>query len=220
VSILQRTFAEALGTALLVLSVVSAGFMTAALGAEGAVALLMIGLTVGFMLFVIISVFGPVSGGHFNPAVSLALAIRKDLPWNEFLPYVLAQVIGGIVGAIVSNVMFGSSAIAFSAVERTGAGQWVGETVATFGLVMAVLVFVARGTTQWIPAAVGVWVAGGHIFTSSTSFANPAVTIGRIFTDAGTGISAASSIGFISFEIVGALLAVAAASVVAARKSG
>ncbi len=218
-SILQRTFAEALGTALLVLSVVSAGFMTAALGAEGAVALLMIGLTVGFMLFVIISVFGPVSGGHFNPAVSLALAIRKDLPWNEFLPYVLAQVIGGIVGAIVSNVMFGSSAIVFSAVERTGAGQWVGEILATFGLVMAVLVLVARGTTQWIPAAVAVWVAGGHIFTSSTSFANPAVTIGRIFTDAGTGISAGSSIGFVSFEIVGALLALAAASVVATRKS-
>lgn len=218
-TIFQKTFAEALGTALLVMSVVSAGFMTAALGAERSVALLTIGLTVGFMLVVIIAVLGPVSGGHFNPAVSLALAMRKEMPWSDFVPYVVAQVVGGVVGAIVANTMFGSSVIAVSAVERSGFGQWVGEIVATFGLVFAVIVLVARGATQWVPAVVGVWVAGGHIFTSSTSFANPAVSIGRVFTESGTGISAGSAGAFMVFQIVGALLAVGAAALVASKKA-
>jgi len=206
-SIITRLLAEFLGTALLVTTVVGAGHMVTHLGAGPALGLLMIGLAVGFMLVIIIAIFQPISGAHFNPAVSLVMALRKQLPPKDALLFAVSQSVGAIVGAVTANLMFGSQALVISDVARSGSGVWLGEAVATFGLVLAILLLVDQGRTPWIPAAVGLWVAAGHIFTSSTSFANPAVSIGRMFTDAPTGVAPSSALWFFVFQILGALLA-------------
>lgn len=206
-STITRFFAEFLGTALLVASVVGAGHMVTGLGAGQALGLLMIALSVGFMLVIIIAIFQPISGAHFNPAVTLVVALRKQLsPWDAVI-YAASQCLGAIVGAVTANLMFESRVLIISDVARGGLGIWIGEAVATFGLVLAILLLVDQRRTPWIPAAVGLWVGAGHLFTSSTSFANPAVSIGRMFTEAPTGIAPGSAVWFFVFQILGGLLA-------------
>ena len=216
---ITRFLAEFIGTALLVASVVGAGHMVTDLGAGPALGLLMIGLAVGFMLIIIIAIFQPISGAHFNPAVSLVMALRKELSPQDALLFTVSQSAGAIVGAVTANLMFGSSALVVSEVARSGSGVWLGEAVATFGLVLAILLLVDQGRTPWIPAAVGLWVAAGHIFTSSTSFANPAVSLGRMFTDAPTGVAPSSAVWFVLVQILGALVAWGVARVLVPRLS-
>ena len=209
----QKIIAEFVGTLFLVASVLGAGHMTRALGAGSAEGLTMIALAVGFVLVVIVSVFGPISGGHFNPAVSLMMALRRELSPSLTSAYIFSQILGAATGAFFANVMFGASSWSLSDVDRNGSGLWVGEAFATFGLVLLILVLLDRDRVSWIPAGVGLWVAGGHFFTSSTSFANPAVTIGRMLSNAPSSISLESALYFIIFQLLGALAALGVATV-------
>jgi glycerol uptake facilitator-like aquaporin len=209
----QRLLAEFLGTALIVTGVIGAGHMVQDLGASPALGLLMIGLSVGFIIVLAISMLAPISGAHFNPAVTLAMLLRKDIPPGHAGLYVATQFVGGAIGALVGNVMFSAPAWSISQVDRSGMGIWLGEALATGGLVLIVLVLVDGDRAAWIPASVGMWVAAGHIFTSSTSFANPAVTFGRILSGAITGIAPESALYFIIFQLLGALAALGVATV-------
>ncbi|MEV0267953.1 aquaporin [Hamadaea sp. NPDC050747] len=162
-------------------------------------------------LAVLILILGPVSGAHFNPVVTLAdwWLHRRDanhLSLPEAVAYVGAQVSGAISGAILANLMFGLRAVSWSTTTRTTPHLWIGETVATSGLILLIFVLVRTHRTQYAPAAVGAYIGAAYWFTSSTSFANPAVTIGRVFTDTFAGISPASILGFIAFQVVGAVI--------------
>jgi len=203
----QRLLAEGLGSFFLVVSVLGAGRMVDVLNAGDALGLLMIAVCVGAVLVVAIAALGPVSGAHFNPVVSLVMVLRGQLPLREAPLYIAVQVLGAVGGALTANVMFGAQAFAVSSVKRGSAGVWLGEAVATFGLVVVIVLLVDHHRGQWIPAGVGLWIVAGHLFTSSTSFANPAVTVGRMFSDASNGISPESGLWFIPFQIVGGLLA-------------
>jgi glycerol uptake facilitator-like aquaporin len=198
--------AEALGTALLVATVVGSGVMAAKLaGGNMAVALLGNTIPTGAILVVLISVLGPVSGAHFNPAVSLVMAMRRDFAWVDFGPYVAAQIAGGVSGAILANLMFDLAPFQIAATARWGVGQWLSELVATFVLVGAIL-----GGLRYAPAAipwlVGLTITAAYWFTASTSFANPAVTIARMFSDTFAGIAPASAAAFLPAQMVGTLL--------------
>ena len=204
---LRRLFAEWLGTLFLLAVVVGSGIMAENLsGGNVAIALLGNSIPTGAILVVLILVFGPVSGAHFNPAVTLAFAIRKEISARDSALYVAAQVIGGIAGVIIAHAMFDNPLIDPSTTARTGTGQWIGEFVATFGLVATILGCL-KSRPDAVPYAVGLFITAGYWFTSSTSFANPAVTIGRAFTDSFTGIRAADAPAFIVAEIVGAVAA-------------
>ena len=215
----QRLLAEFLGTALIVTGVIGAGHMVQGLGASPALGLLMIALSVGFIIVLAISMLAPISGSHFNPAVSLVMLLRKDISSVDAGLYVLTQFVGGAIGALVANVMFSAPAWSISQVDRSGMGIWLGEAFATGGLVLIVLVLVDGDRVEWIPASVGMWVAAGHIFTSSTSFANPAVTFGRMLSGAITGITPESGLYFFVFQIVGALVALMIATTLRPRKA-
>jgi len=206
---LSKLLAEVLGTAMIVTSVLGAGFMTYILQAGYPLGLFMIAVTVGCVLFVAISMLGPISGAHFNPAVSLAFLLRKQMGFAEFWGYVAAQVLGGVAGAIVANLMFKLDLVNISTVERFSAETAVGEAVATLGLVLLILLLVHFEKAHLVAAAVGAWIVAGHMFTSSTSFANPAVTIGRMLSEAPSGIEPYSGAMFIVFQVLGALLALA-----------
>ena len=206
---LGKLLAEVLGTAMIVTSVLGAGFMTYILQAGYPLGLFMIAVTVGCVLFVAISMLGPISGAHFNPAVSLAFLLRKQMGFAEFWGYVAAQVLGGVAGAIVANLMFKLDLVNISTVERFSAETAVGEAVATLGLVLLILLLVHFEKAHLVAAAVGAWIVAGHMFTSSTSFANPAVTIGRMLSEAPSGIEPYSGAMFIVFQVLGALLALA-----------
>jgi glycerol uptake facilitator-like aquaporin len=210
-SLVQRLFSEWLGTAFLLAAVVGSGIMAAKLaGGNGAVALLCNTLATGAILVVLISVFGPVSGAHFNPVVSLAFALRAALPWQDVILYIAAQLVGGIVGVWVSHLMFELPLWQFSATGRTGSGQWLAEAVATFGLVLTIFGCVARAPSA-VPFAVGLYITSAYWFTASTSFANPAVTIARSMSDTFAGIAPAGVLAFIAAQLVGMLVAVAVA---------
>ncbi len=204
----QRIAAEALGTAFLLVAVVGSGIMGDRLaGGNVAIALLANTLATGAALVVLIVVFGPVSGAHFNPVVSLSAAALGAMTWREVPGYVAAQIVGGLGGVAVTHVMFGEGVVQLSKRERSSVGELVGEVVATLGLVLAIWATVRRR-----PSAVA-WVVGGYItaaywFTSSTSFANPAVTVARLFTDTFAGIRPADVPAFIAAELVGAAAAV------------
>lgn len=202
----RRLAAEGLGTALLVATVVGSGIMAERLTTDTAMALMGNTIPTGAILFVLITILGPISGAHFNPAVTAVFAIRREIDWPAAGGYVVAQVIGGVIGAIVAHLMFDLPALQLSAHVRTGASQWLSEAVAAFGLV-AVILGGLRTRAQAIPALVGLYITAAYWFTSSTSFANPAVTIARALSDTFSGIRPVDAPGFIIAQFAGALLA-------------
>ena len=202
-----KLLAEFLGTAMIVAGVIGAGFMVATLGAGFALGLTMIAATVAAVLFVSISILGPVSGAHFNPAVTIAFLLRKAISSAAAAGYIASQVVGAIFGAVVANLMFEVPWLEISATGRFSAGTFLGEVVATFGLVLLILLLVKFEKSHLIAASVAAWIFAGHIFTSSTSFANPAVTIGRIFSDSAASISPDSALWFVLAQLVGMAVA-------------
>ena len=203
----RRLVAECLGTALLLATVVGSGIMAERL-AGGNVALALLGNTIptGAILFVLITMLGPVSGAHFNPAVTLAFWMRREIKLNEALAYVGVQIIGAIMGTLVAHAMFEEILLQISTNIRNGPAHWLSEGVATFGLVATIL-----GTLRWrpeaVPTAVGLYITAAYWFTASTSFANPAVTIARSLTDTFSGIAPENAPGFILMQFVGAAIA-------------
>ena len=208
----KRLAAECLGTGLLVATVVGSGIMGEKL-AGGNVALALLGNTLptGAILVVLILALGPISGAHFNPAVSLVMGLRKEHPWREFLPYAAAQIIGGCIGTLVAHGMFELPLFEFAVKARTGPAQWFAEFVATFGLIVTILA-VSRFKGEAIPVAVGLYITAAYWFTASTSFANPAVTIARAFTNSFAGIAPADVPMFIVAQLAGALAGLAGMS--------
>jgi arsenate reductase len=204
--VLSKLLAEFLGTALIVTTVLGAGFMVSNLGADSALSLLMIAIAVGSVLLVAIATLGPISGAHFNPIVSLAQLARKAQQLSDTLLYILSQLAGAIAGSLLAAAMF-EKAWNVSGVERLSAGAFVGEVVASAGLVLLILLLIRGQLQNLIGPAVALWITAGHLFTSSSAFANPAVTIGRIFSAAVSGISPNSALGFIAAQIVGLGLA-------------
>jgi arsenate reductase len=211
----RRLAAELVGTALLVTAVVGSGVMATRLSPNDVgLQLLENAIATAFALGVLILVFGPVSGGHFNPVISLTdwwlgRRLRTGLAPNELAGYLLAQMLGAVGGAVLANLMFGLSPVAWSAHQRDGGPLWLGEVVATSGLVLLVFALARSGRAAVAPAAVGAYIAAAYWFTSSTSFANPAVTVGRAFSDTFAGIAPASVPGFIIAQCVGAVIGVA-----------
>lgn len=204
----RRVAAEGLGTAFLLATVVGSGIMAAKLaGGNDALALLCNTLPTGAILTVLILTFGPLSGAHFNPAVSLAFALRGELPWPEAAAYIAAQVVGGIIGVWVAHLMFELPVWQVSLHSRTGVGQWLAEFVATFGLLLTILGCLARNSAA-IPYAVGLYITAAYWFTASTSFANPAVTIARSISDTFAGIAPGGVVAFIAAQFAGMLVAV------------
>jgi glycerol uptake facilitator-like aquaporin len=208
----RRLLAEGLGTTFLLATVVGSGIMGANL-AGGNVALALLGNTLptGAILAVLILIFGPVSGAHMNPAVSLAFALRRELPWREFLGYVGAQLVGAIVGVWVAHLMFDLPVWQISTHARSGPSQWFSEGVATFGLLLTIFGCVARAPAA-VPYAVGLYITAAYWFTASTSFANPAVTIARALSDTFSGIAPAGVVAFILAQLIGMFAAVVARS--------
>jgi len=204
----QRAFCELLGTALLLAAVVGSGIMAQRLsGGNIALALLCNTLPTGAILTVLILIFGPLSGAHFNPAVSIAFALRRPLPWPDTAAYIGAQIIGGAIGVWLAHLMFELPVWQFSVTTRTGAGQWLAEAVATFGLVLTIFGCVSQRPDA-VPYAVGLYITAAYWFTASTSFANPAVTIARSLSDTFAGIAPAGVAAFIVAQLVGMLAAV------------
>lgn len=207
----RRLVAEALGSALLVATVVGSGIMADRLTDDVALALLGNTLPTGAILVVLISLLGPISGAHFNPVVSLVFALRRELGFGHLLAYAAVQIAGAIAGTVLAHLMFDLAPLAASTHVRTGASQWLSEGVATFGLVLVVLVGL-RSATASLPWLVGLYIAAAYWFTASTSFANPAVTIARAFTDTFAGIQPIDAPAFIVAQCAGALVALALAS--------
>lgn len=208
-SMSRRAVAEFLGTALLLATVVGSGIMAEQL-AGGNVALALLGNTLptGAILVVLILIFGPVSGAHFNPAVSVAFALRGELPWRTTGIFTICQVAGGIAGVWLAHVMFDLPVWQFSVKVRSGTGQFVAEAVATFGLLLTILGCVARAPAS-VAYAVGLYITAAYWFTASTSFANPAVTIARALSNTFAGIAPANVAAFIAAQFAGMLLALA-----------
>jgi glycerol uptake facilitator-like aquaporin len=199
--------AEGIGTALLLATVIGSGVMAERLaGGNGALALLGNTIPTGAILVVLILVFGPLSGAHFNPAVSLAFALRGQFPWNAVAPTIAVQIAGAILGAWIAHLMFDLPVLQLSTKIRSGAGQWFSEAVATFGLVLTIFGCVAR-TPSAVAYAVGLYITAAYWFTASTSFANPAVTIARALSDTFAGIAPANAPAFIAAQLAGALVA-------------
>jgi glycerol uptake facilitator-like aquaporin len=204
----KRVVAEFLGTAFLLATVIGFGVMAANLSrGNGALALLCNTIPTGAMLTVLILTFGPLSGAHFNPAVSVAFAFRGDLSWPTAALYIASQIAGGIVGVWAAHLMFELPLWQFSVTVRTGPGQWLAEAVATFGLVVVILGCLARNAAA-IPYAVGLYITAAYWFTASTSFANPAVTIARSLSDTFAGIAPGGVLAFIVAQFAGMLAAV------------
>ena len=204
----QRLAAELVGTALLLATVVGSGIMAESL-AGGNVAIALLGNTIptGAILVVIILMFGPVSGAHFNPAVTAAIVLRRELGVPDALLYLVAQVAGAVLGVWIAHAMFDLAILQTSDNGRTGGAQWLAEGVATFGLVLAILGSLRWGTRA-VAAAVGLYITAAYWFTASTSFANPAVTVGRTLTDSFSGIQPAHAPAFIAAQFAGGVLAV------------
>lgn len=218
-SMARRLAAEFVGTAFLLATVVGSGIMAERLaGGNMALALLGNTLPTGAILMVLILIFGPVSGAHFNPAVSLAFLLRKQFRWRDLAPYVLAQVAGGLAGMWLAHAMFAEPILQWSGHVRTGPAQFLSEVVATFGLVLTIF-----GTVRYRPEAVayavGLYISAAYWFTASTSFANPAVTVARAFTDTFSGIAPADAPAFILAQLVGAALAAVVAWAIFGRET-
>jgi arsenate reductase len=205
--VLIRIGAEFFGTALLVAIVVGSGVMAETLTSDVGVSLLLNQLSTILGLGVLIAVLLPVSGAHFNPVVTVSALLIRDLQVGMGLAYILAQLSGGMSGVMLAHVMFDRAALVVSSNERLGMGTFVGEVVATSGLIALILLLSATGRASIISLAVPAWIGAAYIFTSSTSFANPAVTLGRMFTESFSGIAPLSGLGFIAAQVVGMLLA-------------
>lgn len=204
----MKLWAEAIGTAFLLIGVVGSGIMAETLSPDNTgVALLGNAIATGCVLYVLITILGPVSGAHFNPAVTLAFRLRGDIETKDALAYVSVQIAGGIIGVWVTHLMFDIPVLQLSQHARTGGAQWWAEIVATFGLV-AVIFGGIRHRAEAVPTLVALYITGAYFFTASTSFANPAVTIARSLTDTFAGIVPAHAPMFIAMQIFGAVLAV------------
>ena len=204
----RKPAAEFIGTAFLLMAVVGSGIMGERLAVGNtAIALLANSIATGAALYALIKSFGPISGAHFNPAVTLALASAKEIPRAHVLPYIAAQITGAIAGVWAAHLMFDLPILQTSTHTRTGLGQWAGEFIATFGL-LAVIESGRRHFTASIPSAVALYIVAAYWFTSSTSFANPAVTVARAMTDTFAGIAPANVAGFIVSQAIGAVAAV------------
>ena len=204
---MQKLVAEAVGTALLLATVIGSGIMGATLSPDNdAVALLGNTLPTGAILYVLITLFGPISGAHFNPAVTLAFLVRKEIGLKDASLFILAQILGGIAGVIAANLMFDLDAVQISTTTRMSAGQSLSEIIATFGLVTVILGGLRHRPDQ-VPMLVGLYITAAYWFTASTSFANPAVSIARMFSDTFAGIEPSSVPLFLVMQILGALLA-------------
>lgn len=198
----RRIAAELIGTAWLVIAVVGSGIMAETLTDDVALRLLANAAATVGPLFCLIVMMGPISGAHFNPVVTIASVIRKETAARQVAPYVVAQFIGGCLGTAVANLMFDLDILTPSTTSRSGTGVWLGEVVATAGL-LTVISLVGRARPTSVPAAVAVWIGGAYWFTSSTSLANPAVTVARSLTDTFTGIAPASVPAFIGMQLIG-----------------
>ncbi len=203
----RKLASEAIGSFFLFATVIGSGIMAERL-ADGNVAIALLGntLATGAILFVLITMLGPLSGAQFNPAVTMVTWLRKDLSGRLAFAYVAAQLCGGIVGVFAAHLMFDTSLFQLSIKSRTGTGQWVGEFIATFGLIFTIL-----GTLRWrvesVPASVALYITAAYWFTSSTSFANPAITLARSLTDSFAGIEPADVPAFIAAQLSGAFVA-------------
>jgi glycerol uptake facilitator-like aquaporin len=201
--------AEFFGTATLVCVVIGSGITGTQLSSDAGVVLLINALATVLALALLIFIFGPVSGAHFNPAVTLSQLLRRSVAAGTAASFVAAQVAGAIVGCVAANAMFDLAAVQTSAHARVTAGTLLGEIIATAGLLFVIETFVQRAQVRLIPIAVAAWIGSAFFFTSSTSFANPAVTVGRMFSDTFAGIAPASVLPFIIAQLVGAALGVA-----------
>jgi glycerol uptake facilitator-like aquaporin len=205
----RRIFSEWLGTALLLATVVGSGIMAQKLaGGNVALALLANTIPTGCILVVLILIFGPLSGAHFNPAVTLAFAWRGELPWSNAGLYITVQIAGAIAGVWAAHLMFELPVWQLSTTSRTGAAQWLAEAIAAFGLLLTIFGCAAR-TPAAIPYAVGLYITAAYWFTASTSFANPAVTIARSLSDTFAGIAPSGVSAFIAAQLLGMVLAIA-----------
>lgn len=203
----RQLAAEALGTALLLATVIGSGIMAERLaGGNIAIALLANSIATGCALYSLILVFAPISGAHFNPVVSLAAALGRNIPWMDAAAFIGVQVVGAILGAAAAHLMFGEPLFSISQHERSGAAQWWAEAVATFGL-MTVILGSSRQSLPCVAAAVGTYITAAYWFTASTSFANPAVTLARAASDTFAGIRPVDAPGFIVAQVAGALAA-------------
>jgi len=201
----QRLAAEAIGTALLVATVVGSGIMAERLTDIAGLALLANALATAAALVVLVTMFRPISGAHFNPAVTAVALVTGEIGPHTAAGYVIAQVLGGLAGTALAHLMFGETVLQLSQHARTGGGQWLGEVVATTGLLMMIGV-VARRQASALPALVGLYIGAAYWFTSSTSFANPAVTLARAFTDTFSGIALPDVPAFVVAQLIGAAL--------------
>ncbi len=203
----RRLVAEGIGSFFLFATVIGSGIMAERLsGGNDAIALLGNSLATGAILFVLITMLGPISGAHMNPAVSLVAASRRELKWGDAAAYVAAQFTFGILGAWAAHVMFDLPVLQLSVKARNGVGQWVGEGIATFGLVLTILGTV-RFRREWVPASVALYISAAYWFTSSTSFANPAITVARSLSNTFAGIAPHDVPMFIVAQLIGAALA-------------
>lgn len=204
-----RLVAEFSGTAVLVMAVVGSGILGQSLSQDLGVVILINQVATVLVLSVLIAVLLPISGAHINPAVTAVMMLRRELGVGSGLAYILVQLLGGIGGTFTAHLMFEQPVLQVSTNDRLGVGTFVGEVIATAGLLIIILVASSRGQTSRLPLMVPAWIGAAFFFTSSTSFANPAVTLGRSFTDSFTGIAPGSTPGFIAAQLVGALLAIA-----------
>jgi len=212
----RKLFAEALGTTLLLAVVIGSGIMAERLsGGNVAIALLANTLATVGGLYILIEVLGPVSGAHFNPAVSLVMAMRGELPHRLLAPYVVAQLLGAALGAWLAHAMFDANILQFSTKVRSGTGQWIAEAVATAGLLLVIL----RAPAGRVAAMVASYIGAAYWFTASTSFANPAAAFGRMFSDSFAGIAPSSVPGFMVAELVGAGIGAGIHGLLSARKT-
>jgi len=214
----KALFAEFVGTAILVPAVVGSGIMGSNLSGDLLVALIANALSTALALGLIILTLGPISGAHFNPVVSMALAVDQRFSAGSVAPYLTAQFAGAISGSILANVMFGSEAIQISSKGMASEGTAIGEVIATAGLVFIIMNLIQSKRADLIPLAVPAWIGSAYFFTSSTSFANPAVTVGRIFTDSFAGIGAQSVPSFVMAQLLGAALGIVLAKTFASTK--
>ncbi|MEP3265260.1 MAG: MIP/aquaporin family protein [Hyphomicrobiales bacterium] len=204
----QKLFAEMVGTAFLLATVIGSGIMAEALsGGNVAIALLGNTIPTGAILYVLITMFGPISGAHFNPVVTLAFRFYGTMTTREAGLFILVQIIGGLIGMMAAHFMFELDIVQFSEKARTGEAQWGAEVIATLGLLLTIFGTI-KARVEAVPAAVGLYITAAYWFTASTSFANPAVTIARSFTNTFAGINPSHMLGFILAQCVGLLIAV------------
>jgi len=201
-----KLISEFVGMALLACVVVGSGIMGTNLSADPGVALLINTISTIFALAILILILGPISGAHFNPAVTLVSLANKTMQTKEALGYIAVQVAGAITGALVANAMFDLVVIQISQKDRVTTGKLIGEVIATAGLIIVIGVLIDRAQTSLIPVVVAGWIGSAYFFTSSTSFANPAITIGRVFSDTFAGIAPISVLPFIAAQLIGAAL--------------